>query len=111
MDTKYDDSKQLADTVRIRLIRLKATFAGIVTGTLMAVGLFVATNWLVLKGGTAVGRHLQLLGQYFIGYNVTFVGSLVGAAYAFALGFLGGYAVARMYNGLTGLRDRHSENQ
>ncbi len=110
MNTKHDDSTQLADTVRIRLIRMKATFAGIVTGTLMAVGLFVATNWLVLKGGPSVGQHLALIGQYFIGYSVTFVGSLIGTAYAFVFGFLGGYVVARMYNGLVRLRDRSSED-
>ncbi|MEO2048069.1 MAG: hypothetical protein ABGX16_16055 [Pirellulales bacterium] len=110
MTAKHDDSEKFADAVRIRLIRLKARFAGIVTGTLLAVGLFVATNWLIYKGGPDVGRHLQLLGQYFIGYRVTFVGSLVGGAYAFVLGFVGGYAVARMYNGLAGLRDRHSED-
>ena len=110
MNTKHDDVEQLSDAIRIQLVHLKATSTGIATGTIMAVGLFVATNWLVLKGGIHVGQHLQLLGQYFVGYSVTFVGSLVGAAYAFALGFLGGYAVARMYNGLTGLGGRHSED-
>ncbi len=111
MGTTQDDDKQLADAVQIRLVHLKATSTGIVTGTIMAVGIFVATNWLVLKDGLDVGRHLKLLGEYFIGYTVTFVGSFVGAAYAFALGFLGGYAVARMYNMMTTrIRGSQSEN-
>ena len=101
MDTAHDGDKRLADAVRIQLIQLQATTIGIVTGTITAFGLFLATNWLVLKGGTNVGQHLQLLGQYFIGYTVTFVGSFVGAAYAFGLGSLIGYAVARMYNVMT----------
>ena len=109
MQSKRDSASQLAEPVRIRLMRLEATFTGFVTGTLMAVGLFIATNWLVLKGGPDVGQHLQLLGQYFIGYSVTFVGSLVGAVYAFVLGFLGGYLMARMYNMLVGI-GRHAGN-
>jgi hypothetical protein len=60
--------------------------------------LFLATNWLVVKGGDVVGPHLALLGQYFLGYRVTFVGSLVGFAYAFVVGFVAGYGVSRIYN-------------
>lgn len=107
MDSKDVDSHQLDDAVRVQIIRMKARSAGIVTGALLAIGLFVATNWLVLKGGHDVGRHLKLLGQYFVGYQVTFLGSIVGAAYAFALGFLCGYVLARMYNWLAGMRDGH----
>ena len=51
-------------------------------------GVFVATNWLISEGGPVVGPHLALLGQFFIGYRVTFVGSLVGFLWAFAVGFL-----------------------
>ncbi len=49
--------------------------------------------------------HLSLLNQYFIGYSVTFVGSLIGFAYAFVIGFASGYLVARIYNGLADLRE------
>jgi hypothetical protein len=60
--------------------------------------IFIATNWLVLKGGNVVGPNLALLGQFFIGYSVTFVGSLVGFAYGFFTGFLMGYFIATIYN-------------
>ena len=86
-----------------RVLRLKAMPLGIVIGLMAAVGIFVATNWLILKGGEIVGPHLILLNQFFIGYRVTFWGSLIGAAYAFVYGFVGGCFVARMYNGLTDL--------
>src|SRR5215468_10050056 len=78
---------------------------GVVTGLLAGLALFVATNWLVLKGGRVVGPHLALLGQYFIGYRVSFVGSLIGFAWAFSLGFLVGAAVVAIYNRLADLRD------
>ena len=44
-------------------------------------GLFLMTAWLLLKGGPHVGQHLQLLSQYFIGYSVTWWGSIVGFAW------------------------------
>ena len=68
-------------------------------------------DWLVLKGGpigpegeAVVGPHLSLLGQYFMGYQVTFVGSLIGFGYAFVSGFVGGYSVAYLYNWMVILR-------
>ena len=86
--------------VMTRLLRVSAVVYGLVTGLLAGLGIFVATNWLVLKGGSVVGPHLALLGQFFIGYRVTFAGSLIGFCYAFALGFAAGWATASLYNRL-----------
>jgi len=99
------DAKDLEALVLVRVVRLNAVVAGVVTGLLAGLAVFVATNWLVLKGGRVVGPHLALLGQYFIGYRVSFVGSLIGFAWAFAIGFLAGAAVVWIYNRLAGLRD------
>ena len=98
------DTKDLEALVLVRVVRLNAVIAGLVTGLLAGLAVFVATNWLVLKGGQVVGPHLALLGQYFIGYRVSFVGSLVGFAWAFAVGFLAGAAVVWIYNRLASLR-------
>jgi hypothetical protein len=68
----------LEEVVLTRLLRLNAAVHGLVTGLVAGLGLFIATNWLVLKGGEVVGPHLALLGQFFVGYRVTFVGSLIG---------------------------------
>ena len=72
-----DDRSALEDLVLTRVMRLNASVQGVVTGLLAGIALFVATNWLVIKGGPVVGPHLALLGQFFIGYRVTFVGSLI----------------------------------
>lgn len=93
------------EIVRTRLLRLNAMVQGITTGIVLGLGIFIATNLLILKGGRVVGPHLALLGQFFIGYRVTFVGSLIGFAYGFASGFLIGYFVARMYNWLVDVRE------
>jgi hypothetical protein len=88
----------LEEIVLTRLVRLNASLQGIVTGLVAGLGLFIATNWLLLQGGDLVGPHLALLGQFFIGYEVSFVGSLIGLAYGFATGFLVGYSISYIYN-------------
>ena len=79
------------------VLRINTKILGLVSGLLIGFVIFVATNWLVIKGGyiahsdeITVGPHLNLLSQFFIGYKVSFLGSLIGFAYGFALGTLGG---------------------
>ena len=84
--------------IQTHLLYLNAVVQGISAGLFMGLGLFAVTIWLVLKGGEAVGPHLALLGQYFIGYSVTWGGSFIGLGYGFALGYCIGYAYARIYN-------------
>src|SRR6266404_4717874 len=102
-----EDKKTLERVVMTRLMRLNATIHGVITGALFGLGVFLATNWLIVKGGPIVGPHLALLGQFFIGYRVTFVGSLIGFAYGFVLGFCVGCGVASAYNWLADVRQRH----
>jgi hypothetical protein len=101
-----DHSKNGETRVMVRMVRFNATIHGVAAGTILGLGTFVATNWLVLKGGPIVGPHLALLGQFYIGYRVTFLGSFIGLAYGFVLGFLLGYAGAVIYNTLRDLRSR-----
>jgi MFS family permease len=99
------DPKPPEELVLTRLLRLNATVQGVVTGLVFGLVIFIATNWLILKGGEVVGPRLALLGQFFIGYRVTFVGSLIGFAYGCVVGFLIGYFVASMYNWFVDLKE------
>lgn len=101
--------KDLEKAVLTRLMYINKIIAGIIFGLVLGGGIFLATNFLVLKGGTVIGPHLELLGQYFIGYKVTFVGSLVGLFYGFVLGFIIGYAVSTLYNWFANLRSKKQE--
>jgi len=83
---------------------LNAKAFGLVLGLLFGLIIFIATNWLVLKGGEQVGPHLQLLSQYFIGYRVSFLGSLIGFLYGFALGTLSGAFIGWIYNKIAAFR-------
>jgi len=100
-----------------RLLRgvvwLNAKVLGLALGVLGGLVIFIATNWLVIKGGHPVGRHLRLLSQYFIGYRVSFLGSLIGFAYGFAVGTIGGALIGWIYNRLVAFRSnlaRSGEN-
>ncbi len=59
---------------------------------------FLATIWLIVKGGTHVGAHLKLLGQYFYGYEVTVKGACVAFGYSFFWGFMFGWLFAYVRN-------------
>jgi hypothetical protein len=80
------------------LLRRDANIWAITAGLVAGLGLFVATNWLVLRGGENVGEHLGLLGNYFVGYEVTFGGSIIGFAYAFATAFIATELFVRVYD-------------
>ena len=45
-----EHTQALEEVVLTRLLRLNVTVQGIVTGIVAGLGLFIATNWLVLKG-------------------------------------------------------------
>jgi hypothetical protein len=88
------------ELIQKAVVLLNAKLLGVVVGFLMGAGLFLATNFLVIKGGRNVGAHLSLLAIYFPGYSVSFLGSIIGFFYAFVLGFLAGLTLGAVYNKL-----------
>jgi len=93
------------------ILRLNARILGLILGLLMGSAVFIATNWLLIKGGHItptgeylVGPHLQLLSQFFIGYRVSFLGSIIGFFYGFALGTLCGAMIGWIYNKIVDFR-------
>ena len=84
--------------IKKSLIRFSEQGWGLAFGTVSAVGLFVATIVLVLRGGSNVGEHLNLLSVYLPGYSVSYVGSLIGFVYAFVIGYGAGRTIATVYN-------------
>lgn len=82
------------------LLRINARAWGVAFGLMLGLGLFLATNILVLRGGEVVGPHLSLLGVFLPGYSVTFVGSLIGFVYLFVIGYAFGRLIGEVYNRL-----------
>jgi hypothetical protein len=88
---------------------------GLILGILSGLIVFVATNWLLIKGGHitptgeyVVGPHLQLLSQFFIGYEISFLGSIIGFLYGFLVGALSGALIGWVYNGVVFFSKRNS---
>jgi hypothetical protein len=86
--------------IETAVARLRAGILAIVFGMVGGAGLFVATAWLLIKGGENVGATLGLLGNYLPGYAVTWPGAVVGLLYGAAIGAAMGWTLARVYNRL-----------
>ena len=108
-DSFTDEEKALEDVVLTRLMRLNATIYGIVFGILSGLIIFIATIWLVIKGGPVVGPNLSLLNQFFIGYRVTVGGAFLGLLYGFILGFVVGFCIASIYNWILARRGHSAQ--
>jgi hypothetical protein len=93
------------------VVRFNIKMFGLVLGIMSGMVIFVATNYLVVKGGYVapngdyvIGPHLQLLSQLFFGYRVSFLGSFVGFAYGFAIGTLCGGVIGWVYSRIVEFR-------
>lgn len=92
--------------LRAAVARLRAGIVAVVFGMVCGVGLFVATVWLLIRGGPYVGRTLGLLGNYFPGYSVTWPGAVLGLVYGALFGSIVGWCTAWVYNQVTEFRER-----
>jgi len=94
------------------VLRLNGKILGLVLGILLGLAIFIGTNWLLIKGAITpsgeyvIGPHLQLLSQFFWGYRVSFLGSIIGFFYGFALGTLCGSAIGWIYNKIVDLKSK-----
>ena len=88
------------ELIAAAVARLRAGIMALVFAFCGGLGLFIATVWLLLRGGPNVGEHLGLLANYFPGYRVSWAGSLLGLVYGALVGAVVGYSVAWIYNRL-----------
>jgi len=88
----------LPEPVVLAFARLHKRGLGVAMGVAFALGLWLLTMILVVKGGYPIGPTLGLLGHYFPGYTVTFVGAFIGLFWGFIAGFLLGGSFALLHN-------------
>ena len=100
---QVDPTEQLLERA---VLRLNANILGLVLGIIGGLGIFVATNFLILKGGEVVGPHLALLGNFFPFYRVTFLGSIIGFGYGLLTGYVAGFIIATVYNQVVKLKSK-----
>ncbi len=85
------------------IARMKAGVLAIIFAMLGGGGLFVMTAWLIIKGGPQVGKTLNLLGHFFIGYSVSWPGAFVGLLYGAVTGGIVGWCIGMVYNRIVGI--------
>jgi hypothetical protein len=71
-----------------------------------ALGLFIATAALILRGGEGVQPMLSLLGNYLLGYRVSWPGAVLGLFEGGLLGAAFGAACAHAINSLIALAEK-----
>jgi hypothetical protein len=81
---------------------------GVALGLLVATGLLISTNWLVVRGTADESVNAMLLSNYLPGYTVSPLGSLIGALELFTLTFVASWLFCRIYNGIVKARRRRS---
>ena len=86
---------------RAAFARLDVVALAVAMGCVFALGLWFTTAMLLMKDtppGVPIGPHLALLSNFLPGYSVSWVGSLLGAFYAFLIGCSFGAIVAAVWN-------------
>jgi hypothetical protein len=105
----------LQDVLEGAFPKLDRNAFGLSVGITVGVVFLLVTLLVRLSGGEMGSFSLGLLGQYFPGYRVTIVGSVLGLVYGFLVGFVCAWAFAFLRN--TGMllyfayARRHSERQ
>ena len=103
-DRKVSSRRTVTEKTIIQsFVRMDKLAFGIASGVVSGLLFFIATMWLVIKGGDVVGPNLQFLSQYFLGYTVTVKGAFIALAYGFFWGFLFGGLFAYLRNLLIAL--------
>jgi len=98
------ENKNRTNELSRAVARIHAAVLALVFGLIGGSGLFLMTVWLILKGGSTVGPHLGLLGNFFPGYSVTWVGSIFGFFWGALSGALIGWAIGKVYNRIVRIR-------
>ncbi len=88
------------------IAKIQANILAFVMAILFGLAMFIMTVWLLIKGGPNVGQHLNLLGQYFIGYSVSWFGSIIGLLWGALVGWVVGWLIGLVYNRIVWLRNR-----
>ena len=95
----------LEDVLAEAFARYDPVALGGAVGFVAAGTIFLATAVLLIKGGEPLGPSLSLLGNYLLGYNVSWAGAVLGAAEAGLVGGLFGGALAGIINLLVGMTE------
>lgn len=81
--------------------RIDPIAMAVAMGSVGGIMLFTATAVLLLKSmltNVVPGPHLALIGIYLPGYEISWLGAVLGAAYFCVIGALAGFVLAALWN-------------
>ena len=81
-------------------MRLNVKAFALTTGIVWGLGVFLLTWWIIAFEGAT--REVTIIGRLYRGYNISPLGSVVGLAWAFGDGLVGGAIFAWLYNMIGG---------
>jgi hypothetical protein len=81
-------------------MKLNITAFGLACALIWGFGLFFITWWIIIFDGQT--GETTTIGRVYRGYSISLVGSLIGFAWAFVDGLIGGVIFAWLYNQFAG---------
>ena len=103
---EYLNDGSIGDDMLSKSLRLGGHALGLAIGIVLAGGLIITTNLLVLRGTADESMHAQLLVNFLPGYTVSTVGSLIGALELFSLAYLFSRLFSWIYNSVVTYRSK-----
>ena len=100
----YLDSHSKNDDLLDMPMRLSGHHLGLAVGAVLALGLFITTNWLVIRGTADQSVHAQLLVNYLPGYSISTMGSIIGAIELFIINYILSILFSKVYNSISASR-------
>lgn len=86
----------------VAFARFDVVALAVAVGSILAITFFLATVTLLVKGPSPgalhIGPHLGAFGTYMPGYSVSWIGSIIGAVYAWLIGAVFGFLIAVFWN-------------
>jgi len=98
MAKKKSLKKAIKSLTKPKQIKINPKAAGLSLGILFAVSMVFFSLWVIIFGTGQVVVNLAAI--FYIGYNTTITGMMLGAIYGFIDGFIAGYILAWLYNKL-----------
>ena len=80
-------------------MKLSVTAFALTCAIVWGLGLFVITWWIIFFEGATC--EATFIGRVYLGYNISPLGSVIGLAWAFIDGGIGGAIFAWLYNRIT----------
>jgi hypothetical protein len=91
------DADPLEGTLRRAFAPLHKRTLGLASGIVAALAVFAVTAFHIVAAPPEAA-NIQLLAQYFYGYDVTWRGAVIGAWWSFVAAFVAGWFVAFVRN-------------